>query len=80
MVFKKVLNLAESLIQDDTFEFLFPLMKVLDGREYGLCECTPGADWPVTEPTRRPSHNFDLARSRNEIVSCRTFLLHSMSD
>ena len=44
MVFKKVLNLAESLIQDDTFEFLFPLMKVLDGREYGLCECTPGAD------------------------------------
>ena len=40
MVFKKVLNLAESLIQDDTFEFLFPLMKVLDGREYGLCECT----------------------------------------
>ena len=78
--FKKVLNLAESLIQVDTFEFLLPWMKVLDGHEYALCECTPGADWPVTESTRRPSHNFDLARSRNEIVSCRTFLLHSMSD
>ena len=80
MVFKKVLNLAESLIQVDTFEFLLPWMKVLDGHEYALCESTPRADWPVTESARRPSHNFDLARSRNEIVSCRTFLLHSMSD
>ena len=32
--------------------------------------------WVYTSPISQ----FYLARSRNEIVSCRTFLLHSMSD
>jgi hypothetical protein len=34
-------------------------MKVLDGHEYTLCECTPGADWLVTEPTRRLGNAID---------------------
>jgi len=38
-------------------------MKVLDGHEYALCECTPEADWPVTEPTRHPTRVGSLKTS-----------------